>query len=661
MTSDTTTPTTFRGPVGSPVVGDCVFADGADQTLLWYVPALALREPDPAFGFTVTQSADAAGAVFNEATLALTADVVAPPELGQARQQFPTASFSPIEFTTSKPHLVIPFTDAAGHGQSVAVEGTATATGSSIGFQFVLTGPQTVQSYLSLTELGGSAVELPLDYRLDVRSGGADPCAALQSEVATLLADVNDPDLPRLIKQNIQKELAAAQGRLLRCRTAALPRQGEKVAAADMALAYAASRYASRFTVTTGSMTRSIIDVHDLTEFASARSEYRELLTLGDVHARYPSIRRLYLGQVSGTVVAVPASYGIACGASGAAARCDAVVDDSPVSITGCRFHFTFTVAPGVDPVDLASLSADLATVPEAANRNLTVRLPAGLDPRHTATLDGFPGATAAFADGTDPHTIRIAVDIADDQATPGITKANLFLAQLAATGSAPLFANVAVRLDDTFPQQVETVATLNLYQTANTDDVTAAITGLPPAAQVVNTGSLDLTLHRYALCGADRPAVTPLAHQLLPAGTSATLTTATGQATSVAVSSSLAVPAPMPKAAIFDYIRFHTETVQQVQHPLTVNAAGLDFTAAAVTSIGVHFTVAGVPHLAVPDLTLSPSHTIDFVHVLVAVDAAVTGLDTTVTLTADTAAGQRVITLDHDFIDEPTLIITRI
>lgn len=417
--------------------------------------------------------------------------------------------------------------------------------------------------------------------------------------------------------------------------------------------------YGSRFTVTVGGLTRPIIDVNDLREFATSRSEYRELTSLGDVQARYPSLRQLYLGQVSGTVVAVPVSYGIVRGAAGVAASCDSIVDDSPVSITGCRFHFTFTMAPVVDPIDLAQLAADLPAVPEAAGRTLTPRLPVGLDPRHPATLDGFPAATTVFGDGVSPHTLQVAVDIADDQATPATTKVNLFLLQLASTGPAPLFANVAIRLDDIFPQQVQTQATLNLHQTAGSDDLTATITEAPPAAQVTNHSALDLTLHRYALIGRPQLTIASLTDQVLAAGQSTTLPGDVTGATSVVVSNSLVVPAPLPKAAIFHYISFHTETVQQVQHPLTVNAAGLDFTTAAIASIDIHITVTADPQIPVPAMTLAPSHKIDFVHVLIPIDSAVTGLDTTVALTITTAAGQHTTTLTHDFIDQPTLIIT--
>jgi hypothetical protein len=65
-------------------------------------------------------------------------------------------------------------------------------------------------------------------------------------------------------------------------------------------------------------------------------------------------------------------------------------------------------------------------------------------------------------------------------------------------------------------------------------------------------------------------------------------------------------------------------------------------------------------PGTPVPAMTLTPSHPIDFVHVLVPVDSAVTGLDSTVALTLTTPAGQRTISVSHDFVDDPILLLTQ-
>ena len=95
------------------------------------------------------------------------------------------------------------------------------------------------------------------------------------------------------------------------------------------------------------------------------------------------------------------------------------------------------------------------------------------------------------------------------------------------------------------------------------------------------------------------------------------------------------------------------------MQHPLTVNAAGVNFTAAGITTIDVQFTLKDLPTVAVAGLMLSRSHPVDFTHAPIPVDAAVTGLDTTVVLTLSTTAGEKTVTLESDFIDEPILVLT--
>jgi hypothetical protein len=215
----------------------------------------------------------------------------------------------------------------------------------------------------------------------------------------------------------------------------------------------------------------------------------------------------------------------------------------------------------------------------------------------------------------------------------------------------------MAMRLDDVFSQPVQTQVTLNLHQTAESDELSVEITsGSPPAAAATNKGLFDLALHRFALL--PQLTVTVLNDKVLAAGQSTTLSADATGAISVAVARSLVVPNPIPKKAMLEFVTFNTQTVQQVQHPLTVHAA-INFTTAGITAIDVAFSLAEAPTLPVPPLTLTASHTIDFVNVLIPIDSVVTGLDTTVTLNITTSSGQRTVTVGHDFVDDPTLTIT--
>lgn len=619
----------------------------------WYLPVFSVPADDPTFSFAAVQSGvDPHGDPFNRAQLTFSVSADMPDNIAEiyhGNEGLPprlAADLGVLQFTLS-----LPVTDSAGNPQTLtatgdpgyADDGTFIAT-------FDLIGDAVEAAYVHLTRSGSAVLEI----------------AAAYSVYKTALVSAPDVGFPihgpifhgyqfQVFGDGehggVEVDRPIPGGYRFMPVTAMIHRS------TALGLTFATDTYRSRFTITADGTTRPIIDSSDLSEFASARSEYRELTTLGNVSDRYPTLRRLYFGQVSGTVVAVPAAYGIVHGAKGVAAVCDSIVDDSPDTLTGCRFHFTFLLAPLADPIDLAQLAADLPGIPEAVGRRLRLTLPVGLDPHHPGTLDGFPAATATFADGVAAHTVQAGVDITDDRPTPAVTTVNLFLQQLATRGPAPLFGALAIRLDDAFAGQVRTQATLNLYQTADSDDLTAAI--VSSAVQVTNRGPLSLVLHRLGLLGPAQPTVIGLADQVLPAGQSSTLPGDASQATGAVVSRTLDVPVPLPKSALRNYVTFNTTTIQQVQHPLTVNAAGLNFDATGITRMDIQISVDEDPRIAIPVLSLSPAHPIDFVHVLIPLGSAVTGLTCTVVFTLTTTAGTRAVSRGHDFVDEPIFVVT--
>lgn len=417
-------------------------------------------------------------------------------------------------------------------------------------------------------------------------------------------------------------------------------------------------KFRSRFTITSKDVSRPIIDVSDLNEFVTPRSEFRELTSLGEVSERYSSLQRLYYGQVSGTVIAIPASYGIVRSSSGLAARCDAIVD--PTGINGCRFDFTFTIAPIIDPIDMARLESDLRSTPEAATRSLEVRLPSGLDSRRTSSLSGFASAISTFTTGPEPHTVQVSVEISDTGTTPATTNVNLFLNQLTAADAAALFGDLFVRIDDAFPQPVTAHAVLNLRRTAGSDELTAVVTSDPTArAAAINHGPFDLTMSAFVVLGAAEPRITILPNQILPPGQSAILTTDVADARSVEVSRTLALPTPLPKQRLLELVNFDTQVVQELQHPLTVNATAVNFAADGISSIEVHFSLVALPDIPIPTLTLKPAHAVDFVHVSVPVTAAVADLECRVTLTVTKSGEAASITVTHDYVADPILVVT--
>ncbi|MEV8585700.1 hypothetical protein AB0424_02065 [Streptomyces sp. NPDC051180] len=636
-------------------------AVGVDPDRTWYLPEFTLLDEaageDAHFAFHAVQNGDVAadGGPFNRATLTLSFDTEVPRHLLGLDDGLPL-----LEVPQLQPHvrLIVPLTGTGGVPEDHAVPGTAVVAGER-GFvaTFELAGSLVEAAYVHLTRRGELRLEFEPTY----------------SGYQTTLVQEPDTGFPvhGSIFRGFQFEVFGDGGNtrgspfepLLMGVLGAyvfFPSTARYHRSLRIGLAFHTDAYRSLFTITAEGVTRPIIDVNDLNSFAGQRSEYRELTTLGDISTRYPSLRRVFFGQVSGTVVAVPAGYGILVTAQGAQATCDSIVDESPASFSGCRFHFTFTVAAMTDPVDLARLRADVLEVPEAEGRTLRVALPGGLDSRTPSTLDGFPAGRAVFADGAG-NAIQVGVDIADDRPTPATTTVNLFLQQLAATGPPPLFGTVAVRLDDVFPQPVRTSLLLNVRRTAHADDLaTTRRPGPPPSAEALNLGPLDLRLLACAdVHDGQGPGPTlPLGGQVLAARETATLA-GVGAGTDVAVTRGLEVPTPLPKAAMLRFLAFHTHTVQEVQHPLTVNAAGLNFAAEGISTIRVDITLVADPGDSAPSLTLSPSHTVDFVHVSLPVDSAVTGLDSTVVLSLTTASGPRTVSLTHDFVDEPILVVT--
>jgi hypothetical protein len=620
----------------------------------WYLPDVVLADgDDPAFGFSVTQTgvAENGGGPFNSAKLTLSLRVVMPANLARIAAQ---TTLRRVPDLGLLPTLIVTLTDRDGNNDPQPVTATTVTPGPADTYvaTFDLRGPQVQTAYLQLTSSDDTTLNI----------------AATYSGYQTVLVSVPDVGFPHgRTFDGYQFEVFGNGGI-----TAGSPPEPVNPIPGDYRFfpvtasvtrtqslkhIFDTDTYRSRFTITANGVTRPIIDADDLGHFAGPRTEYRELTSIHDISTKYPTIDRLYFGQVSGTVVAVPVAYGIQRTHAGLAARCDSIVDDSPVTITGSRFHFTFTVAPIADPVDLARLHADIQTIPEATNRAVRVILPGGLDTRNSSSFDGFPSATTVFADEREA-AVSVAVDIADKSATPATTLVNLFLNELASVPPAPLFGTLAVRLDDDYPQPVHSRLVLNLHQTADGDDIEITRVMFGPTVQVANLSPLDETLHRSVTVAGQLVTVAELGEQTLAAGQSTSLPAA-GDDITVAVSRDLVVAVPVPKADVLKFVAFHTETVQQVQHPLTVTAVGVNFAAAGITAIDVQFTLKALPAVPVAGVTLSPSHPTDVTHAQIPIDAVVTGLDTTVVLTLSTTAGQRTLTIGHDFIDQPILVLT--
>ena len=667
-----------------------MFNDRDDAGLSWYLPAFAPIDPSDVFAFAANEGTivDGSGNPLDTATATIAVASAEPPDVTAARQTDPGRQYKPMPATGYSAVLALPYKDAQGNDQLASVPGTvAVASDGSLLVTFsALLGATVLQAYEELGQLGGASIELSYGY--DVVAWFVRPIRTITIpqwiEIGPGRRPVQEPLVlspfararpipPVLLPQG------PAPGRDRRAPfirpeppDPIIPRPipvggmwitEARSGGASIALAtiYAAPRYRPKYTITTrAGNTRAIVDATDLKDFDAQHTEFRELTSLGDVHAKYPSIERCYIGEVSGTVVVVPAAYAIAHGAGGCAARIDAVIDTSPASISGSRFQLTFELTPAIDPVDLAQLVEDLQRVPEAAGAALRPALPSGIDTRVASTFSAEV-SNLSFANAPDGGGLLMSFGLTDTGSTPALVNVNLLLAQLTATTTTPLFGTVGVRLDDVYTPPVQATVLLSLATTGDGDDVTITIGGTPAAVTATNQSPNDVTLVRMLDSTATDATIQPLATEL-PAGQQATLPVADPAAvTSVVVQRTLVLPDPFPRAALSHFIDVHAETVQQAMHSLSVNATSIDFTAAQIAELDIAISLDALPAVAVPSITLNPQHRIDTVDVVVPIAVAIAGLAATLTITVHgaNATPTRQAEAHNDFAADPIFILT--
>ena len=701
----TITPLPASLPVAGTQSGN-LLSDRNDPNLRWYLPAFTLATTDQAFAFAATQtSQDNVGNPFDQAVLTLSVQVQDPADVQQARAANPGLRFQQVPLDNVSASLNLPYKDASGADATTTVAGQLTQQGGTLQLAVNgLLGPAVIQAYQQLTSLAQATVTLQLNYAVwqrEVRWVWTDGLILRrQPELFMVSPTITRAGQPARLEAVQPARLEAVQparleavqpARLEAVQPAALvtpaapairpggpppirvgpggpPNGGGGpqefwftttatfTSTVQLGSVFSADQYRPRYTITpAGGTTRPIIDVNDLREFAVSRSEFRELTSLGDVQRRYPSLARLYYGQATGTVIAVPVQYGIVCSSKGCAARLDAVVD--PAGLSGSRFHLTFVLAPVVDPIDFARLAHDLASVPEAQNRGLTLRLPGGLDSRGPATLGGLAAASASYANGQEEGALLLAVDIADSGTTPAVVNVNLFLTQLTTPGPT-LFGQIGVRLDDIYTPVVNSSVILNLTSTSNTDDIVATLAGSPAVPSVTNQAPFDLHITAFADVAANVTEI-DIDETLASAQTSA-LPGADPAAQSVAVRRSIPVPNPFPRQALFSYVDVHAEDVQTIRHALIVNATAVDFTARQISQADIQFTLKDLPTIPVNSLTLTPAHRVDEVAVTIPIVAAITALNVTLTVTiTGTDGSHRQVELSNDFAANPIYLIT--
>jgi hypothetical protein len=667
-----------------PVLGTqdgSIFSDRDDQNVFWYLPALQPADPTGAFSFaaTVGPQVDSLGNPFDSATLSIPLTVVDPPDVVAARQASPASVYQVIAASSYDATLAVPYLDSSGTAQTASVSGTVSAQsdGTLLAVFAGLLGPTVVQEYLALTSVGGSTIAVGYSFQ-----GWAhivrpfllrppDPVQVAGPAPAGVGEPVVVPDLPVRVPLPVVPTIPVQSPP-----PPPIPWElwvtvtTREALTVTLGTTYAQQPYRPLCTLAEPPATaaRPIVNVSDLTTFTSAGTQYVQLSSLGDVPARYPSLSSVYLGQVSGTVVAVPAAYGIVHTGGGCQMSINAV--DDPDSVSGSQFQVSLTLGPMIDPCDLAQLCADVPGIPEAANRTLTVVCPAGLAAAVQPAFSISGTVTnLVITNGQAPGTVDVSFVVADFQSGNTVISAwvtiNELILQLTSNLTPPpLLGTIGLQLDDAYPQPPQASFFLALTTTAASADATVAIGpgGSGPApVTVTNQSPNDLLLLRLGLTTAAGQADQDLGQQVLPAGQATVIPAAQPAPSAAVVSTALSVPAPFPRGILQSYITMTAESVQQIAHQLTVNATAIDFAALGIATITVQTALTALPSVTVPPLVLDPTDAVATATVTVPLGSALVGLGASLTIVVSMAdgSGGGDGTAATDFMTDPIFVLT--
>ena len=693
------------------------FTDGGDPNLRWYLPAWALRTaPDAAFAFgAVRDGADQNGHPFNRASLTVglqkrVPDDVAAAQAAPVDPSAPALTYQEIPLTSIAASLLLVGKDDSGAdfthevaGQVVLSEADPTqATFTTPG----LVGPDVILAFVELTATGQAS--LRLGYSFQVARWVSDqptPPTGPGPRRARLLQDlmlrrvdlrpphIDDPDpvdaavaasptfemlaTPRLATLAMPLRMEALAMPVVRLkpgrgmidlstvvdlpppaveapRTAVHESLNETVTL-GLGNTYAVPSYRPLYTLTSDGTTRSIVGADDLEQFRSKQSEYVELTALGNIGATYPTLRAVYLGEVSGTVVAVPAAYGVLRTPDGLLATCQAIVDPAPTSASGCRFQFNFGLGPVIDPGDLARLAADLQVLPSLAGRSLRLTLPTALDSTVPSVIQTSSATNPLFVGGLVPNTFALAWDVVDGD-LPAVAAANLLLKQFADPHAQTLVGRIAVKLDDAHQPPVQADLILDVGVTSGSEDVAIVLT--PGGdAELSNQTDLPLVVRRQTIHTTAGFITTESGAKVAAKGR-CVLDLPDG-VDQVLVGCTLDLPDDGTLLRAEDYVEVTVENVARIHHPMGLNAAGQFGDDVAMVSIQMALDRA--PEVPVPTVALSPDHPIDNTAVEVPVQLALEGLSTTLALTITPTGGGRPYdrALTHDFLAHPILTLT--
>ena len=131
--------------------------------------------------------------------------------------------------------------------------------------------------------------------------------------------------------------------------------------------------------------------------------------------------------------------------------------------------------------------------------------------------------------------------------------------------------------------------------------------------------------------------------------------------ALTVLADSEIAVAGVISKADIENFIAFQTQNVQSTKFNFGINAASVDFDTLGIKQIDVLISINELPTLSIPQFSLVKLHAVDSSFALIPIQNAISSLQGIVLLTihfADSTKADEKVTLQHQFIDMPILIL---
>jgi len=658
-----------------------VFTDRFNSQLSWYLPGYQLApDIDASFSFAAgAQGIDADGNPYYQATITLTLDKIEPPDVTAFRTANPAQQLQEIPLTS----LTVTLTTTANdpHGgqvqQSVYTAAVAADANGNLTLTFsALLGAQVLVAYSNL-QSGGATVALTAQYQawrairifrppidrppIDHPPIGRPPVGIIQRPPI----EVGRP--PILAKIAVSTVSPIFPIRPIPIGPTPNPPLVTYIIASDpvslsfpLAQKYAAPGYARSFTITDSNGTRPIISINDLKNFNTSQSEFSEFTGLGVVSTQFPSFSRLYIGALSRTIVAVPVTYGILRTKDGTAAQCEALTDSTAGGSGAAKFQFTFVLGPVVSPFDLFALQAALAANPQSQNCTLT--LPQRLDSSQPMLL-GTPFQTSVgYTPGSQPGTFQLDVVVADGSVTgSAVANANLFLKELSASVLPYLTGSFGIVLDDAYPHPVIAGVTVNLNDTAGSDEISYTVAADASSIQLVNPSPLDLEISRYAIISGNAAPPEAL-KQELPAQQSLTLSDKPASAAiALIVDRTLALESPFTKQALRRYVSFVAQDVVNVNYEIGVVASGVDFDALGIAEIDLAITIPSLPTVSVPNSTLTALNLASNTVITLPIQIAVTTLPAVIAFTvkpADPTQTAVQFTENNDFIDQPVYVL---